>query len=67
MIADFDVEDGDSNQAGGNQDNWDQGGLLHVGDAVTTLELPLADGGCSVLAWDPAEVDQQSWPAAASA
>lgn len=31
-------------------------GLLHVGDAVVTLEIPLPGGGRSVLTWDPSEV-----------
>lgn len=31
-------------------------GVLRVSDAVVTLEIPLADGGRSVLSWDPAEV-----------
>ncbi len=31
-------------------------GLLRVGDAVVTLEIPLPDGRRSVLSWDPSEV-----------
>lgn len=35
-------------------------GVLRVSAAVITLELPMADGSTSVLAWDPAEVDWDS-------
>ncbi len=38
-----------------------QDGLLHISDACITLELPAPDGRPSVLAWDPCEVDWQSW------
>lgn len=38
-----------------------QDGLLHITDACVTLELPAIDGRGSVLAWDPSEVDWQSW------
>ena len=31
-------------------------GLLRVGDAVVTLEIPGPDGRSSTLTWDPAEV-----------
>jgi hypothetical protein len=31
-------------------------GLLWVGDAVVTLEIPGPDGRRSTLSWDPAEV-----------
>lgn len=31
-------------------------GLLTVGDAVVTLEIPRPDGTLATLAWDPAEV-----------
>lgn len=33
-----------------------EAGVLRVSDAVVTLEIPLADGGRSVLTWDPAEI-----------
>lgn len=34
----------------------DQDGVLRIGDACVTLELPTSDGRVSMLAWDPAEV-----------
>lgn len=34
----------------------DERGVLTVGDAVVTLEIPRPGGGWSTLAWDPAEV-----------
>lgn len=49
------VVDG-SSADGSDDDGSAEAGVLRVSDAVVTLEIPLADGGRSVLSWDPAEV-----------
>lgn len=49
------VVDGDREGGGGDAEAG-EAGVLRVSDAVVTLEIPLADGGRSVLSWDPAEV-----------
>lgn len=48
------VDDGDRDDEDGS--STEERGVLRVGDAVVTLEIPRPDGGRSVLSWDPAEV-----------
>ncbi len=52
------VADGDDGSDGALDDAGDGAdhGVLHLGDAVVTLEIPRPDGGRSVLSWDPTEV-----------
>lgn len=50
------VGDGEAPGADGSAPEETEAGVLRVSDAVVTLEIPLADGGRSVLTWDPAEV-----------
>ncbi len=50
------VGDGEVAGIDGSEPDETEAGVLRVSDAVVTLEIPLADGGRSVLTWDPAEV-----------
>ncbi len=50
------VGDDEASGADGSGTAETEAGVLRVSDAVVTLEIPLADGGRSVLTWDPAEV-----------
>jgi len=51
LVVDTGAEDGEDPSDGAGEQ-----GLLRVGEACVTLEIPRPDGRPSVLSWDPAEV-----------
>lgn len=53
VVADGDEQPGTDGSAPA---DGGEHGVLHLSDAVVTLEIPLPDGGRSILSWDPTEV-----------